>query len=248
MFQDVWNTSKNMFADMIIFLLGMFLTWELVKLSVQWSGPIEGVLKWVTDFTQGLAKNLPIMWWFWFNALKWMSQKTTTKVAKGLWFNENWKTWKLGADAEFKNKLSQYMGMWGSRTDTDMTELDKAGDDAFWTTTYAKADDMSEWLSLDVYWWQWKKRLKKWFNKKTPAELTNLWFIWTYSIDGFDAFFKGSGDDDQKAKQNRWALHKLMMNWNIINSRNKTVWDWKKDRTAPTYDELLANTYFGKKT
>jgi hypothetical protein len=34
-FSDIGTTAKNTFADLIVFFLAIFLTWQLVKLSVK---------------------------------------------------------------------------------------------------------------------------------------------------------------------------------------------------------------------
>lgn len=247
LFATLGGTSKSVFADLILFFLTIFLMRELVKWSLtSGTGPIQSVMKPVTDFVENFAKTSPVFWWKSFNAIRETSKQTITKTAEGFGLDTNRKSGKFSAaEKEFQNKLRQRLWLGGAWTQTDFKELDRdiasGNPDTFRENSTSKAQGLGEWLSMDVSGGSWKQRLVKWFDKygNTIKVGPNDWWS-KYSWD-LDKFLGKWENDNNVTKQNRWKLHTLM-GGNAASKKTRT------NKQPPTYVQLMNTIYYGGDT
>lgn len=243
LFATLGGTSKSVFADLILFFLTIFLMRELVKWSLtSGTGPIQSVMKPVTDFVENFAKTAPIFWWKSYNVLSESSKQTIGKTAKNFGLDENSrKSGKFSqAERDFQNKLEQrlWLGTWWTNENFATLEKDIASGDknAFWTTTESIASNpqLRWWLYMDVSDKAWRRLLEKWLVRNNNIRW-DTWFKWSYL--NFEQFFKDEANPN--AGKNRFALYKQM--GGKANSKNKKDFTETK---PPTYEEIMNNVYY----
>lgn len=226
---------QNTFADLIIFLLSIFLVWYLIKRSLTTGeGPWQELMGKMTGFVEWLSKSMPIFGWFSANQIGTMRSESKKKMLAPLGmktdgtFNAN--------KEKFESKINAMMGIYDPWQPSDFSSLKATarnnGD--FFGESIRIWRQKQEGLSLST---GWKSSLEFWLNE-SESNPKSKGFEWKYT--DFESFFKGGkGISEREARHNRRVLHDLM--GGDLNEKEKR---WYTSDRPPEYDKLLTHTYF----
>lgn len=245
-FSDIGTTAKNTFADLIVFFLAIFLTWQLVKLSVKWSWPIEKVTSQLTWWMEKFASSIPLVGGFSAAALgpKWALTWVKKKMLEPLGINAY--TGKFqGATDEYTKKLEKFWGMQQSWKEEDYKRLRKTTrpDGLNFFDEARQIAEEKNWITL----WdpEIKKILTTWLEKRHAITYDTQTSSLYNEQTKFDTFFgKEPNEDTGIAKKNRWILHNLLWGDDNDNAVNKRP----SPENPPTYNQLMQNIYHRKPT
>lgn len=243
LFGSVSNTSKSIFADLILFFLTIFLMWELVKFALtSGEGPISKVMKPITNFAQDILKSTPMLWWFSVTSIQaWMEKaKKASGEAIGMRPDGSFYEW----EEALKSKIHNLLNLPDPWTHQDRKELlakaklsDPSGN-AFFSLSRELAGKRDGGVSLSDT--SWTESFQKWLDTNGSELETrgdNRWSRYRANQGIDDFFWKGMDPNETKTKQNRKKFHELM--WG---DKNTVGWTWS---WTPTYDELM-NMHYGK--
>ena len=228
LFQKTTSGVQNTFADMIIFLLSIFLVWYLIKWSLTTGeGPGQELMGKMTGFIQEASKSLPIFGWFSANQVGTMRTESKKKTLRWLHMNERGEFDEN--KAAFTAKINTLMGVYDSWSDRDQSTLNAVINNNwdFFAESQKIGAQRHEWLSLSVP--QWKTALEKWLKIQTNAR-------WSFGDTYTD--FKEFFDTGDKAPKHRLRLHELMGGENAI--KNHIHYS---DSSPIPYDKFISNTY-----
>ncbi len=241
MFSDLGNTSKNAFADIIVFLLAAFLTWELVKISLtSWpDSPIKSVMWKATEGLEKWFLTRPLIWWLSVSAATGAAKGTVRRVEETVRMNAEGTFYK--ADENYRHKLESLMGMHQSRGSDDykiLNDTARAGGDFFAKAKELWADKSGISFSDSEIKSAFNLRLDK---KQKDGPLSKITFgglhlQGTYDPAKPDDLFNGT---TTAAEQNRWIIHNLMwgdLHDNQVNERSST--------NPPDFTTLTSNIYY----
>jgi hypothetical protein len=229
---------KNIFSEIIMLLLTLFLMRRFVKLSLTiWGGPIEETMKKFTGRAEDIAKSAPVLPFKWgaasVSALQTFGQKSKSKLAEWLGMNTEWRF--TTAEQEFGAYINQrFLGIQPSWTTKDTNDLQKVIDNNgdFINASIQLGAKRNEWLSINNSYrrpaleaWLGTSAWKKEFKERANPNETNI----------FDRYFKG---ENSVAIKNRMRLHVLMWWDDNDNSSRKRL-----DLKGIPYNDLVDNVY-----
>lgn len=188
-----WNIMKDslsqwqsMFSDLFVFLLWIFLMWQLVKLAISGKWPIWDTMDriWINhDLLKWAMTNLPIMpWGFGIGAYKSAMQNQTREILKWAKINWDWAWWfTANLDREwsdkFEEKINNYLNIKSNRSDDKqwilLEETIRRNPEKFWSESIEISKNIQWWLSISSL--NWMEYFKKWLDKQWT---NNSWFTW----------------------------------------------------------------------
>ncbi len=235
-FGNLWSASKSIFANLIIFILAIFLIWELVKQSLTGSGPVWAVMKPITWWLQWLAKSTPLIggfsWWSATGTFRWLGDKTRA----GIGINKEWQFQK-NTD-EYKDRLDTFFNTRKSRWHEQYEALKHAVQkhENFFSTARELGKGRGGVTLNDP---QIKSLLiESLIDQKRRSTTDGTEY--TASTD-FDAFFGGKEwTDSDITRKRRQELHDLLW-WNANDEKVETR--EYPGRVIP-YKDLISNIYY----
>ena len=237
----VKDTSKNLFVNLMIFGLTLFLMREMIKLSLtSGSWPIQDVLKPVTKRVEWLATTMPLVpWWFSVKAISAAREESFKKTLAPLGMKSSGK-FQANEDA-FQGKVNRWMGIaqgWDGNDISQLKKVAREGWDLRWTLRSKAGDEGREWW-LTLWTAMQGNILKDWLkNSKNLAQNKLNNFGVNMTVEEF--LWKESKDDNTDAKQNRRAIHQLLW-WD----------DYAKKKIGDSdisYQDLVDNVYYADKS
>ncbi len=230
---------KNIFSEIIMLLLTLFLMRRFVKLSLTLGGwPIEETMKKLTWRAEDIAKSTPVLPFKWgaasVSALQTFGKRWKSKLAEGLGMSEKWRF--TAAEQEFGAYINQrFLGIKPSWTSKDSDDLQKVIDSNgdFINASIQLGAKRNEWLYASNSYrrpvlesWLGTSAWKKVFKDKASPNETTV----------FDQYFKG--ENNPTAIKNRMQLHILMWWDDADNSSRKRL----ELKNIP-YNDLVNNVY-----
>lgn len=188
--KDSLSQWQSMFSDLFVFLLGIFLMWQLVKLAISGKWPIWDAMDkiWINhDLLKSTMSTLPVFWGFGIWSIRSAMTKSTQQVLGKAGINWNWQWEGASVTANLDRKWAELLDQkirsitWeqrGRNPDTDWKLLEKTinnGGD-FRADSRNIAKEVEWWLSVINTWWMeyFKKRLDKSNQNKSAFEWMTL--------------------------------------------------------------------------
>lgn len=183
--KDSLSQGQSMFSDLFVFLLWIFLMWQLVKLAISGKWPIWDTMNriWINhDLLKWAMSNLPVMpWGFGFGAYKSAMQNQTREVLKWANINRDWRWWFTANldkewEAELEGKINKYLNIKSNRSEykqwISLEETIRKSPEKFWSESIEISKNIQWWLSISNT--NWMEYFKKWLDK----QWVNSWFKW----------------------------------------------------------------------
>jgi len=219
MFADTVNKSKNVFADLIIFALAIFLMRKLVMLALKtWWWPIDKAMDsiWLNEKNLeklvGSIPLIPVKWWmFGYDALTSAGKQQLQNIWAKQWRDLNPRSgWFGSLDLKWKKFLEDKILPSESRKDYYDTELlnNTQNVDKFSSKALDIAGKYEWWFSLNDPYRQ--RNISKLLEKRatdtdTEIGLFSWYFKWKYDAT------KDSAWKDYRGDKNRKKLYNVMI-------------------------------------
>ena len=234
--KDTLSQWQSMFSDLFVFLLWIFLMWQLVKLAISDEWPIGKTMNsiWLnSDLVEWAMKTMPILpWWFGVWALRSTLTKQTQATLDKAWISWNGK-WKW-ADVEanfdrewawiLEDKINSITWTKSYRNKDRqwrlLSDVIEKSPEKFWMESREIAQNIQGWLSISNY--EWMEYFRQWQTKQI-----NKW--------GFKSELKSNSADDIKTfftwndgEKNIEIFHTVMMDSWFKWDKPKTLEDLQK--------------------
>lgn len=246
--QIKWNILKDqlsqwqsMFSDLFVFLLGIFLMWQLVKLAISDGWPIWKTMDsiWLNaKLAESAMSTIPVMpggfgIWAYKSAMTKQTQKTLG--ATGIDWNGRWDgaDFKANLDSTWAeiledkiNNITWTKSYWKiNRQWKVLQEVIEKNPEKFWMTSIDIAKNVEWWLSASGnYEWMWL--FKNWLETSEWRKAGFSWTLKSNSSEDIKEFF-------DKDKKNIELFHKNMQD---------ATFKWLSS-DPKSYDELQRITY-----
>lgn len=236
--KDVLDEWQNIFSELIMLFLMLFLMRRFIKMSLTIGGwPIEDTMKKLTGRAEDMAKSAPILpiigWWTSLNAANFFRKEQFKNITA--WFGMDKYGKFVDAEAAFEGKVNSYLGMKQGWTDKDYRDLGNIADKKWWDflgESRKIAAQREWWLSLSDS--KWIALYETWMKKQTSVDLQGMWFVQGMKFESFEQFFK----DNNK---NRKVLYKQLW-WDAA-----SFWSENFDGADNIpYDKLVSRSFYRK--
>ena len=237
LFWDISSTTdsaKNIFKDMIIFFLCIFLVWNLIKMSLTsgGDGPLESVMKSATWWIEWLAKTtpiLPMMGWASLSAFAAARDQQKTQILK--WLGMDTRGQFATNENDFKSRINTLMGMQAPLADADFKTLNK-----IITTGWSVQEFFDQVQSLAQS-REWGMSLS---DPRLETAINTLFTTYT-SVNNYKDLktLLNSSSKNSNGKTNATVLH------NLLGGQEGTRKQWSEFPSS--YDELRQKRYYNRK-
>ncbi len=184
--KDATSEWQSMFSDLFVFLLGILLMWQLVKLALADKWPIWKTMDsmWINaKLAEWAMSALPVMpGGFGIGAYRSAMQNQTKEVLRWAKINRDWRWWfSADLDQEWADQLEQKINnMTGTKSywnnnkqwRTLQTIIEKSPE-RFWSESADIAKNIQWWLSLNNP--EWMGYFQKWLEKSNENKNQFNW-------------------------------------------------------------------------